>query len=134
MVAKLDGLGSPTETLLQAMKQTAGKSAQPGGARDEHFDFVALAIALWGNDRAGAGLYLVTDHTKPSTDQRREIAPAPGERDLVLQEMRRNFWQALMESLSALPSMMQKMEDSARASVNGDGDRGKRRTHRQAAT
>jgi protein SCO1/2 len=34
MVAKLDGLGSPTETILQAMKQqTAGKSAQPGGAR-----------------------------------------------------------------------------------------------------
>lgn len=34
MVAKLDGLGSPTETILQAMKQqTAGKSAQPGDAR-----------------------------------------------------------------------------------------------------
>ena len=47
-----------------------------------------LAIALWGMTVLGAGLYLVTDHTKPSTDQRREIALAPGERDLVLKEMR----------------------------------------------
>jgi cytochrome c556 len=75
-----------------------------------------LAIALWGMTVLGAGLYLVTDHTKPSSDQRREIALAPGERDLVLKEMR-----GILASLDGILIGLaqhdaKKMEDSARAS------------------